>query len=169
MDSTPPQQTAGGTASRRSAPGASASPGQTAGEAASQGQSPEGSASPGRLLLIEDDPESAFFCTYVLSKRGGFDVTHVADPTVALTLAVTRPWDLVIADLDLPIMSGLEFVAALRRMAPRLPVVLVTAYPHDVPILSPTQHDRQPDAVLAKPVPADLLLSTAIALVVPAD
>ena len=57
------------------------------------------------------------FCTYVLQKRGGFDVTHIADPTVALTLAVTRPWDLVIADLDLPIMSGLEFVAALRRMA----------------------------------------------------
>jgi CheY-like chemotaxis protein len=165
MDSTPPQQTAGGTASRGPAPGAPASLRQTAGEAASQGQSPGGSASRGRLLLIEDDPESAFFCTYVLSKRGGFDVTHVADPTVALTLAVTRPWDLVIADLDLPIMSGLEFVAALGRMAPRLPVVLVTAYPHDVPALAATGHGRQPDAVLAKPVPADLLLSTATALV----
>jgi CheY-like chemotaxis protein len=100
----------------------------------------------------------------VLSKRGGFDVTQVADPTVALTLAVTRPWDLVIADLDLPIMSGLEFVAALRRMTPRPPVVLVTAYPHDVPPLAATEHARQPDAVLAKPVPADLLVSTATAL-----
>jgi CheY-like chemotaxis protein len=104
----------------------------------------------------------------VLSKRGGFDITHVADPTVALTLAVTRPWDLVIADLDLPIMSGLEFVAALRRMAPELPVVLVTAYPHDVPTLAPRDHARQPDAVLAKPVPADLLLSTAATLTAPA-
>ncbi len=158
MYSTPPHQTAGGSASR----------GQSDGESASQGQSAEGSASRGRLLLIEDDPESAFFCTYVLSKRGGFDVTHVADPTVALTLAVTRPWDLVIADLDLPIMSGLEFVAALRRMAPWLPVVLVTAYPHDVPTLAATEHGRQPDAVLAKPVPSDLLLSTATALVAPA-
>jgi CheY-like chemotaxis protein len=165
MDSISPQQTAGGPASQGSAAGASASRGQTAGETASQGQSPEGSVSRGRLLLIEDDPESAFFCTYVLSKRGGFEVTHVADPTVALTLVVARPWDLVIADLDLPIMSGLEFVAALRRVAPRLPVVLVTAYPHDVPTLAATGHARQPDAVLAKPVPADLLVSTATALV----
>jgi CheY-like chemotaxis protein len=165
MDSTPPQPTGGGTAPRGPTAGVPAALRQTAGEAASQGQSPEGSASPGRLLLIEDDPESAFFCTYVLSKRGGFDVTHVADPTVALTLAVTRPWDLVIADLDLPFMSGLEFVAALGRMAPKLPVVLVTAYPHDVPALAATEHGRQPDAVLAKPVPADLLLSTAAALV----
>ena len=104
----------------------------------------------------------------MLEKRGGFDVTHIADPTVALTLAVTRPWDLVIADLDLPLMSGLEFVAALRRMAPRLPVVLVTAFPHEAPTLVPSEHGRQPAVLLAKPVPADLLLSTAIALAVEA-
>ena len=64
MHSTPPHQTAGGSASH----------GQTDGEFASRGQSSGGSASGGRLLLIEDDPESAFFFTYVLSKRGGFDV-----------------------------------------------------------------------------------------------
>jgi CheY-like chemotaxis protein len=165
MDSTPPHQTTGGSASRGPTAGGSASQGHTDGESASQGQSRGESAARGRLLLIEDDPESAFFCTYVLSKRGGFDVTHVTDPTVALTLAVTRPWDLVIADLDLPIMSGLEFVAALRRMAPWLPVVLVTAYPHDLPTLAATE--RPPDAVLTKPVPADLLLSTASALAAP--
>ena len=165
MDSTPPHQTTGGSASRGPAAGGSASQGHTAGESASQGQNGAESAARGRLLLIEDDPESAFFCTYVLSKRGGFDVTHVADPTVALTLAVTRPWDLVIADLDLPIMSGLDFVAALRRMAPWLPVVLVTAYPHDLPTLATTE--RAPDAVLTKPVPADLLLATASALAIP--
>ena len=127
-------------------------------------QATGGPASRGRLLLVEDDPESALFCTHVLSKRGRFDVTHVADPTVALTLAVTRPWDLVIADLDLPIMSGLQFVAALRRMAPWLPVVLVTAFPHDVPVLAASEHARQPDVVLVKPVPAGLLLSTATRL-----
>jgi CheY-like chemotaxis protein len=104
---------------------------------------------------------------HVLAKRGGFNVTHLADPTIALTLAVTRPWNLVIADIDLPIMSGLEFVAALRRMAPRLPVVLITAYPHDAPTLAATEYGRQPDAVLAKPVPADLLLTTAITLAMP--
>jgi CheY-like chemotaxis protein len=177
MDSTPPHQTTGGSASRGPTAGGSASQGHTAGEFASQGhtagefasQGQRGaeSAARGRLLLIEDDPEAAFFCTYVLSKRGGFDVTHVADPTVALTLAVTRPWDLVIADLDLPIMSGLEFVAALRRMAPWLPVVLVTAYPHHLPTLAATERARPPDAVLTKPVPADLLLSTANALAAP--
>jgi CheY-like chemotaxis protein len=168
MRSTPLHQTAAGSAPPGQIVGEFASPGQADGESASRGQSAEGSVSRGRLLLIEDDPEAAFFFTYVLSKRGGFDVTHVADPTIALTLAVTRPWDLVIADLDLPIMTGLEFAAALRRMAPWLPVVLVTAYPHDLPTLAATEQRHRPDAVLVKPVPADLLLSTATALVAPA-
>ena len=105
----------------------------------------------------------------MLGRRGGFDLTHVSDPTVALTLAVSRRWDLVIADLDLPLMTGLEFVAALRRMAPLLPIILLTAYPHDVPTLVASEHARQPDAVLAKPVPAHLLLSTAAQWCAPAS
>ena len=72
----------------------------------------------------------------MLAKGGRFDVTHIADPTAALALAATQPWDLVITDLDLPLMSGFEFAAVLRQMAPRLPVVIVTAYPQDAPILT---------------------------------
>ena len=121
-------------------------------------------ASRGRVLLVEDDPEFALFCTHVLAKGGRFDVTHIADPTAALALAATQPWDLVITDLDLPLMSGFEFAAVLRQMAPTLPVVIVTAYPQDAPILTSADHGAHPDALLAKPIPVDLLLTTATAL-----
>jgi CheY-like chemotaxis protein len=121
-------------------------------------------ASRGRVLLVEDDPEFALFCTHVLAKGGRFDVTHIADPTAALSLAAAHPWALVITDLDLPLMSGFEFAAVLRRMVPSLPVVIVTAYPTDAPILTSPDHGARPDALLAKPITVDLLLSTAIAL-----
>jgi CheY-like chemotaxis protein len=119
-----------------------------------------------RVLLVEDDPESALFCTHVLEKRGRFEVTHTADPVAALALIVAASWDLVIAGLDLPVMSGLEFVAALGLIAPGLPVVLVTASPDDAWSAS-GERGRQPDALLAKPVPGDLLLTTAAALASP--
>jgi CheY-like chemotaxis protein len=116
------------------------------------------------VLLVEDDPEFALFCTHVLAKGGRFDVTHIADPTAALALAAAQPWDLVITDLDLPLMSGFEFAAMLRRMMPSLPVVIVTAYPQDAPILTSSDHGAHPDALLAKPITIDLLLTTATAL-----
>jgi CheY-like chemotaxis protein len=121
-------------------------------------------ASRGRVLLVEDDPEFALFCTHVLAKGGRFDVTHIADPTAAIALAAAQPWDLVLTDLDLPLLSGFEVAAVLRRMAPDLPVVIVTAYPQDAPILTRAASGAQPDALLAKPITVDLLLTTATAL-----
>ena len=38
----------------------------------------------GRILVVEDDPAAARFAAYVLGERGGFDVTHVIDPVVAI-------------------------------------------------------------------------------------
>ena len=83
----------------------------------------------GRVLIVEDDPEAALFATPGPRQRGRFDVTHTADPAVALVLAASGPWDLVLTDMDLPVMSGMDLLAALRQLAPSVPVLLVTASP----------------------------------------
>jgi CheY-like chemotaxis protein len=111
-----------------------------------------------RILLVEDDPDTALFATHVLTRRGGFEVTHTSDPVAALALAAEQSWDLVLTDLDLPNMSGLELLAALRQMLPGLPIVLCTATPRDE---WPASADGcGPDAILAKPLHADDLLDT---------
>ena len=43
-------------------------------------------------------------------------------------------------------------------------MVIVTAYPQDAPILTSADHGAEPDALLAKPITVDLLLTTATAL-----
>ena len=82
----------------------------------------------GRILVVEDDPEAALFAVYVLVNRGGFEVTHTADPAVALRLAAAEHWDLLLTDQDLPGMTGLELLGALRTVAPGLPVALMSAH-----------------------------------------
>ena len=72
----------------------------------------------GRILVVEDDPEAALFVVHVLGNRGGFEVTHTADPAVALGLAADEHWDLLVTDLDMPGMSGLELIGSLRQVAP---------------------------------------------------
>lgn len=117
-----------------------------------------------RILLVEDDPDAALLVTHILTRRGGFEVTHTPDPAVALALAAGQPWDLVLTDLDLPAMSGLELLAALRKTVPRIPVVLVTADPWDARPASAAAGCR-PDAILTKPVPADDLIGALSAVI----
>jgi CheY-like chemotaxis protein len=114
----------------------------------------------GRILLVEDDPDAAMFFRDVLTGRGGYEVTHTADPALALSLATRETWGLLLTDLHLPGMTGLELLAAVRAVRPALPVILVSA--HDPPLLHlPCGF---PDAFLHKPVPAGHLLNTAAGL-----
>jgi CheY-like chemotaxis protein len=115
----------------------------------------------GRILLVEDDPEAALFAVTVLAKRGQFEVTHTPDPAVALRLAAAGCWDLVLTDVDMPGMSGLELLDALRLISPALPVAVVTAHGH----LRAAAMARRADEFLTKPVPVDQLLATAAALI----
>jgi CheY-like chemotaxis protein len=117
----------------------------------------------GRILVVDDDPEAALFAVYVLVNRGQFDVTHTADPAVALQLAATEHWDLVLTDMEMPGMTGLELLAALRQVAPALPVAVVTAHaPADMMAAALLSH---PDEYLQKPLRINQLIATAIALI----
>jgi two-component system cell cycle sensor histidine kinase/response regulator CckA len=137
--------------------------------------SPPGSAADpagrGRVLIVEDDPEAALFATLVLRDRGRFEVAHTADPAAALVLAASGHWDLVLSDMDLPVMSGTELLAALRELIPGVPVLLVTASAAGTLAAAPPPAGRlgeaagaRPDGLLVKPFRAGQLLSAAIRL-----
>jgi CheY-like chemotaxis protein len=117
----------------------------------------------GRILLVEDDQEAAYFAVHVLTTMGRFDVTHTADPRIALDRARSEPWDLVLTDLDLPAMTGLDLLGALRRAVPGLPVAVITADAGPGPGANAAR--RQADAFLQKPVPAAQLIAVAVALI----
>ena len=95
-------------------------------------------------------------------KRGQFEVIHTADPAEALRLAAAEHWDLLLTDLDLPGMTGLELLAALRQVAPALPVAVTSAHALDGTLPSLLGHA---DEYLEKPLRVDKLIATATALI----
>jgi two-component system, NtrC family, response regulator HydG len=116
----------------------------------------------GRILVVEDDLVTARFVTQIL--RGhGFDVTQAADPVVALKLAATQPWDLVLTDVEMPGMTGLELLGALRRVAPDLAVIVMTAHASLDYAMGALRNSA--DEFLQKPVKPDHLLAIVTALV----
>lgn len=80
---------------------------------------------PARVLVVDDDPTVAEIVSRYLT-REGFEVESVGDGAEALALAASSPPDVVVLDLMLPGLDGLEVCRRLRDLAP-IPVIMLTA------------------------------------------
>jgi two-component system response regulator PilR (NtrC family) len=80
-------------------------------------------------VLIVDDEQSVRDFLSILFQRDGCQVTTAPDAETALTAAAgADDFDVVITDVRMPGMSGLELLAELKHHRPDLPVVMVTAF-----------------------------------------
>ena len=78
------------------------------------------------ILVVDDDPTVADVVRRYL-ERAGMAVELAADGPAALDAFAARPPDLVVLDLMLPGIDGLEVCRRLRQRLPALPVVMLTA------------------------------------------
>jgi DNA-binding response OmpR family regulator len=78
-----------------------------------------------RVLIVEDDPNVSEVVARYL-EREGYLVERVSDGAVGLDRALADPPDLVVLDLMLPSLDGLEVCRRLRASAP-VPVIMLTA------------------------------------------
>ena len=82
-----------------------------------------------RILLIEDDADIALSLRYNLEKDGAFEVATVRDGEAGLKAALDRGPDLVLLDLNLPGMDGIEVCRRLRasKSTSEIPIIMITA------------------------------------------
>src|SRR5215472_12161524 len=79
------------------------------------------------ILVVADEPKLRRLVELQLADDG-FDVQSAPDAESALKLVHQAPFDLVITDLKLPGMSGLELLQAVKRVDAQVPVVIMTAF-----------------------------------------
>jgi DNA-binding NtrC family response regulator len=83
--------------------------------------------SQGRILIIDDEAEVREALETLLSQEG-FEVEPAEAAEPGLRLIERRVFDLVLLDVKLPGMDGIEALERIRRMDPALPVLMITAY-----------------------------------------
>lgn len=110
-----------------------------------------------RVLLVEDDEDNRELMTEVL-ETAGYEVVTAASGAEGLRRLSEGPMDAVVTDVGMPGMGGLEVARAAKRLAPGLPVVVVTGYAEREDIRN--ARGREVDAVLVKPVEPDLLTAS---------
>jgi CheY-like chemotaxis protein/quercetin dioxygenase-like cupin family protein len=98
-----------------------------------------------RILLVEDDASARESIKLLLS-IDRHSVAEAENGRQALEAFAREPFDLVILDYAMPEMRGSELAAHLKRLAPSVPVLMVTAYLEKL-----VDADNRVDAVLGKP------------------
>ena len=96
---------------------------------------------PPAILIVDDEPAIADAVAYALDSEG-FEVDALVDGAQALEAALDRQYDLLILDLMLPGLSGIEICRRVRSES-------------DVPVLMLTAKDAEVDRVLGLEVGAD--------------
>lgn len=117
---------------------------------------------PGRgLVLVVDDEKNVLTSTELLLRGFGFHVLCARDGAEAVEVFQERSTeiDVVLLDLTMPRMDGMETLRRLRRIAPTIPVILTSGYGAG-PLGDEPQPCGGPDAVLPKPYAVDHLLAT---------
>lgn len=116
-------------------------------------------------ILVLDDDLGARTLLEIMLGRSGFTVTLVGDADDALeSLQQTLP-DLVISDISLPGMSGIEFVQVLRQQetTAKLPVVILSAH-HDETTINKAMQAGATE-FMKKPLKMDGLRETLIRII----
>jgi signal transduction histidine kinase/CheY-like chemotaxis protein len=82
------------------------------------------------ILLVEDNPVNQRLALRLLERRG-HRVTLAGNGRIAVDLARARHFDIVLMDVQMPIMDGLEATRHIRSRDPEIPIVAMTAHAMD--------------------------------------
>ena len=80
-----------------------------------------------KILVVEDDPDIRSILARFLGRRG-FAVITAENGAEALDTLDREPFDLVLSDVRMPRMDGIELLRAVRQRDPEIQLVLMTAY-----------------------------------------
>jgi len=80
----------------------------------------------GRILIVDDEPAAAEYLRVLLAERG-FEVRATGNGIEALIALENHGFDLVISDIRMPQMDGLELLSHLKDRWPEIPAIMLTA------------------------------------------
>ena len=112
------------------------------------------------ILVVEDSPTMRQLITFALKRLSDVDITEAGDGVDGLKKISSAKFDLILTDINMPIMDGLKLVGMVRKDANHkdIPIVIITT--------EGAQEDRQralalgANAYITKPIQAPQVINT---------
>ena len=80
-----------------------------------------------KLLVVDDDNNLLKYLSDGLSKAG-FDVKTLDNGADAIVLAIEESFDLILLDMLMPGLNGIQVAKVLRKITPKIPIIGLTGY-----------------------------------------
>ncbi|MGD9031306.1 MAG: response regulator [Desulfobacteraceae bacterium] len=81
-----------------------------------------------RILIIDDEVDMLMLLRMIIEDNTDYDVESTNSPTEGIKLFKENDYDLVITDLKMPGLDGMEIFDEFKELKPEVPVIMITAY-----------------------------------------
>ena len=112
-----------------------------------------------RVFVVDDENVIASTLELILMSQG-FDARSFADPIAALNASQSEAPDLLITDVMMPLMTGIELAVQIRKNCPGCKVLLLSGQVSILILLAQVQADGHDFVLVAKPVHPAVLIET---------
>ena len=83
---------------------------------------------PERLLVVDDEPNMLRLLKTILMDKTGYEVTTTNNPLEVSKLLQEEHYDLVITDLKMPLVDGIDLIGIVKNIDAGIPIIVITAY-----------------------------------------
>jgi len=80
-----------------------------------------------RILIVEDDEEMRYLLKDFFMEEG-FEIDAVSNGSEAFRRLVKEPFDLVITDIRMPGLTGLDILPGIKKLQPETSIIVITAF-----------------------------------------
>jgi DNA-binding NtrC family response regulator len=83
---------------------------------------------PERILVVDDEPNMLRLLKTILMDKTGYEVTTTNNPLEVSKLLQEAQYQLVISDLKMPLVDGMDLIDIIKKLDPSMPIIIITAY-----------------------------------------
>ena len=83
---------------------------------------------PERILVVDDEPNMQRLLKTILMGKTGYQVATTNNPLEVGKLLQEESYDLVITDLKMPLVDGMDLIDIIKKVDVNLPIIIITAY-----------------------------------------
>ncbi|MGA7562998.1 MAG: response regulator [Desulfobaccales bacterium] len=83
---------------------------------------------PGTIVIVDDEPDMLMLLKIILTEKTDYQVLTTSDPNQALEWCRENHADLLISDLRMPEIGGIELLKMVKELDPNLALIIITAF-----------------------------------------